>query len=141
MTEISERVRELRKSQGMSQVELGEALGKGRLSITKLEQGQRAVTIEEAYALAQALGVSIIELLGERETQAEEEGVELRFEVTVKLLPQSGGARPARVAEMLATLPEFQRGRQRAKAQDRETEQHLRVSGKDKVPSKRRQKA
>jgi transcriptional regulator with XRE-family HTH domain len=132
MTEISERVRELRKSQGMSQVELGEALGKGRLSITKLEQGQRAVTIEEAYALAQALGVSIIELLGERETQAEEKGVELRFEVTVKLLPsREGQPSPEEIRELIENPPPGEPQKEKVK----------RVFGKDKVPSKRRQKA
>jgi hypothetical protein len=49
--------------------------------------GRRRSSVEEAYALADALGVSITELLGETEETPQEEGVELRFEVTVKLLP------------------------------------------------------
>jgi putative transcriptional regulator len=83
---INSRIKELRKEHGWSQAELAERVGVGRLAISGMEQGDRTISIEEAQALAQVFGVSLLALLGE-EVQAEEEGVELRFEVTVKLLP------------------------------------------------------
>jgi hypothetical protein len=53
-----------------------------------MEQGERTISVEEAQALAQALGVSLMQLPGESQPETEqEEGIELRFEVTVKLLP------------------------------------------------------
>lgn len=77
----------LRRTEGLSQAALGERVGIGRVGITKLEQGHRPITVQEAQALAHALGVSLMYLLGESQPEADEEGVELRFEVTVKLLP------------------------------------------------------
>jgi len=65
--------------------------------------------------------------------------------VTVKLLPsREEKSRIEQIFEnprfaKFANLPEFQRGRERAKAQEKEREQHLRVSGKDaKATSKRK---
>jgi transcriptional regulator with XRE-family HTH domain len=57
--------------------------GTARVGITRLEQGQRSPTVEEAQAIASALGVSLTSLLGEEAAQGEQ-GVELRFEVTVE---------------------------------------------------------
>jgi putative transcriptional regulator len=140
MTNIHERIRELRKAERLSQAELGERVGIGRVGITKLEQGQRPISVEEAYALAQALSVSILELLGEtqvEESHPDEGGLELRFEVTVKLLPsreekQEMSPGLQRVNEQMSEI--IRRG---AEKQGR-----TRVTGKDaKVKSKGRTKA
>jgi transcriptional regulator with XRE-family HTH domain len=149
MTEIAERVRELRKGQGMSQAELGNKLGKGRLAITKLEQGQRSITVEEAQALAQALGVSLMYLLeGEKTQESQEEGVELRFEVIVRLLP-SRGEKPAfdPFLDKIRNDPELQRAYREQQAREAEREREaskrtFRARTARKVPgaSKRRTK-
>jgi putative transcriptional regulator len=110
MENIHERIRELRKAERLSQAELGERVGIGRVGITKLEQGQRPISVEEAYALAQALSVSIIELLGETQPEDEqEERVELRFEVTVKHLPSKDTKTKSRIEQLAETDPELQR--------------------------------
>lgn len=123
------------REQGLTQAELAERVGIGRPAISGMEQGERTISVEEAQALAQALGVSILALLGETE-QPQEEGVELRFEVTVKLLPSREERRESspelqRVSEQMSEI--IRRG---AEKQGR-----TRLTGKDsKVPSKRRTK-
>jgi putative transcriptional regulator len=87
MTKIGKRIRALRKESGWSQAQLGERIGVGRIAISGMEQGDRTISIEEAQALARAFGVPLMRLLGEEPQDVEEEGVELRFEVTAKLLP------------------------------------------------------
>jgi transcriptional regulator with XRE-family HTH domain len=53
------RLRELRKSKGMSQEELGEAAGGMKVSaISRLEAGERTPSWETVLALAAALGVT-----------------------------------------------------------------------------------
>jgi transcriptional regulator with XRE-family HTH domain len=101
------------------------------VGITRLEQGQRSPTVEEAQALAQALGVSLVSLLSETEAE-QDEGLELRFEVTVRLLPsREGQPSPEEIRELIETG-----GRLREPYE----EKVKRVFGKDKrmtMPSKR----
>lgn len=61
---FSERVHELRKKRGLSQKELGEAVGLSHKAISTLEGGSRGTTIEKLIALAQFFNVSTDYLLG-----------------------------------------------------------------------------
>jgi XRE family transcriptional regulator, regulator of sulfur utilization len=131
MTNLGEQVRQIRRAQGLSQAELARRSGTARVGITRLEQGQRSPTVEEAQALAQALGVSLVSLLSETEAE-QDEGLELRFEVTVRLLPsREGQPSPEEIRELIETG-----GRLREPYE----EKVKRVFGKDKrmtMPSKR----
>ena len=69
---IGTNIRNLRREQGLTQAELAERVGLGRPAISAMEQGQRSVAVEEAQALARALGVSLTSLLGEEEAGPDE---------------------------------------------------------------------
>ena len=54
---------ELRKEQGVSQVELARRLGKTQQFISYIEQGQRRIDVVELYAIVRALGGSPEEVI------------------------------------------------------------------------------
>lgn len=64
---FSRRVYELRKQRGLSQKELGAAVGLSHKAISTIESGLRATTIEKLVLLADFFGVSTDYLLGRRE--------------------------------------------------------------------------
>ena len=61
---FSRRVYELRKKSGLSQKELGEAVGLSHKAISIIESGARSTSIEKLIALADFFGVTIDYLLG-----------------------------------------------------------------------------
>lgn len=60
------RLKELRASRDMSQVRLAEVSGTHPDTIVKMEKGQRLPTLELAWRIATALGVSVNDLLPSR---------------------------------------------------------------------------
>ena len=64
---FSQRIYELKKQRGLSQKELGEAVGLSHKSISTIESGSRSTTIEKLVLLADFFGVSTDYLLGRRE--------------------------------------------------------------------------
>jgi len=62
---FGERLASLRKAQGLTQVQLAELLGVSQQAVTAYESGQRRVPISSLPALADTLGVSIEELIGQ----------------------------------------------------------------------------
>lgn len=61
--EIGQRVRALRKEQGMTQVELADALGTHQTSLSQIERGVRGVGVQHVLKLAKALKTSPDKLL------------------------------------------------------------------------------
>ncbi|MDP9181464.1 MAG: helix-turn-helix transcriptional regulator [Actinomycetota bacterium] len=61
---MGEGVRELRLKRGLSQEALADKAGLHRTYIGSVERGERNVSLGNAYALADALGVGIAKLLG-----------------------------------------------------------------------------
>jgi len=61
--EIGQRVRALRKEQGMTQVELADSLGTHQTSLSQIERGIRGVGVQHVLKLAKALKVSPDKLL------------------------------------------------------------------------------
>ena len=61
---FAERVHMLRKQRGMSQKELGEAIGLSHKSINTIESGSRTTTLEKLVILARFFQVSTDYLLG-----------------------------------------------------------------------------
>lgn len=60
---IAKRVSRLREERGAMQATLGDALGVGYSSISRIESGDMQVSAYRALALAQAFGVPVEELL------------------------------------------------------------------------------
>ena len=64
---FSQRIYELRKRRGLSQKELGDAVGLSHKSISTIESGLSSTSIEKLILLADFFGVSTDYLLGRRE--------------------------------------------------------------------------
>ncbi len=60
---FGQRVRELRKEQGYSQEGFGAACGLDRTYIGGIERGERNVALRNIEAIAQALGLTLADLL------------------------------------------------------------------------------
>lgn len=63
MNEIGARIREVRMEKGMTQAQLAERSGLCRSYIMSIEAGQRNPTVKTVTAIAEALGVSVKELV------------------------------------------------------------------------------
>jgi transcriptional regulator with XRE-family HTH domain len=60
---VSERVKEVRTSQRLSQDELASRMGTYRVLVQRTEKGTREVTVRDLFSFAVALGVSPLQLL------------------------------------------------------------------------------
>ena len=60
--EVGARVRALRESQGLSQVELARRAGTGRAALRLIEEGRRDPSLTTVDSLARALGVAVVVL-------------------------------------------------------------------------------
>ncbi len=61
---FGERLAGLRKTQGLTQVQLADALGISQQAVTAYESGQRRVPISSLPLLASTLGVTVEDLIG-----------------------------------------------------------------------------
>ena len=61
---FGERLAQQRKTQGLTQVQLADALGVSQQAVTAYESGQRRVPISTLPLLAQTLGVTVEDLIG-----------------------------------------------------------------------------
>jgi transcriptional regulator with XRE-family HTH domain len=59
---FGERIRALRQDRGLSQERLAEMAGVHRTYLSSLERGERNVSLDNIYAIAEALGVPPAEL-------------------------------------------------------------------------------
>jgi DNA-binding XRE family transcriptional regulator len=60
---VGERIRDARKSIGMTQAELAELVGKSRPTIVNLEQGRQGTTLETLVAVAASLNTTASDLI------------------------------------------------------------------------------
>lgn len=58
-------IKDARKQASLSQAELGKRVGLDQSGISRMERGERPITVEMLKMLAKALGVSPSQLLGE----------------------------------------------------------------------------
>ncbi len=63
MAEISQRIKQLRTSTGISQQKLADMLGVSRPTITQVESGERKVSSDELIKLAEIFNVSVEQLI------------------------------------------------------------------------------
>ena len=61
---ITNRVRELREANAMSQAALGEAIGVTRQTIIAIEQGRYSPSLESAFRIARQFGVGVEDVFG-----------------------------------------------------------------------------
>jgi len=72
--ELGARIARLRKQQDITQVQLAELLGTSQQTITAYEVGRRRVPVSNLSTIANALGVSIEELIGQEPKQTGKRG-------------------------------------------------------------------
>lgn len=76
---IGEKISKLRKEAGLTQAQLAEKIGISRPSLVKIENSQRAISLEEGDAISRVLGISIYSLLDEEGKQSEEKSFAKAF--------------------------------------------------------------
>ncbi|ADL50536.1 helix-turn-helix domain-containing protein [Clostridium cellulovorans] len=82
MNNIGEVISGLRKQKGMTQEELGNMSGLSRVIIAKIENNQRAVSLEEAVNIAKVFAIDVATLYGfidENKEKTEEETFVMAF--------------------------------------------------------------
>jgi transcriptional regulator with XRE-family HTH domain len=102
---IAANLRRLRERGGLSVVALAERSGVARATLTKLEAGRGNPTIDTLYALADALGVALGDVIGETRPAGVEvtragEGTHVHGAVSARLLDRVLGHRLTEVYDI-----------------------------------------
>lgn len=63
---VGERIKELRRAAGLTQVDLADRAGLSQSEVCRMEKGQRSITVDRLSSIARALGVSASSLLDDR---------------------------------------------------------------------------
>lgn len=90
--ELGERIRGLRKAQHITQAELAERLGVTQALIASYESARRSVPLRKLIQLAEILGVSIEEIVGQPELHRQKPGPASKLEqkiMALERLPRS----------------------------------------------------
>ena len=83
--EFSERLKDLRKQAGLTQVEVAEKLGISQPAYASWERGAKKPTPENLVKIAQILNVSVDYLVGNSEEKADElDNIEMLFRMNSK---------------------------------------------------------
>ena len=61
---ITNRVRTLREERGMTQAELGDAIGVTRHTVIAIEQGRYSPSLESAFRISRLFGVGVEDVFG-----------------------------------------------------------------------------
>jgi putative transcriptional regulator len=61
---ITNKVRALREARGMSQAQLGEAIGVTRQTVIAIEQGRYSPSLESAFRISRQFGVGLEDVFG-----------------------------------------------------------------------------
>lgn len=80
-SKIGEKIKKLRKSQGLSQSKLAEYIGVSYQQIQKYESGRSAITIDRLFQIANALNVSIAIFFEENLDRVAEKDEEYKTQV------------------------------------------------------------
>jgi len=101
---IAVSLRTFRQRQGLSTAQLAERSGVARATLTKIEAGLGNPTIDTLYALADALGAALGDLISEPSARVEviraAEGIRVRGAVTARLLDRIHGRTLAELYEV-----------------------------------------
>ena len=86
--EFSERLKDLRKEAGLTQVDVAEKLGISQPAYASWERGVKKPTQDNLVKIAQILSVSVDYLLGNSEEVVELDNIELLFRMNSKGLTE-----------------------------------------------------
>lgn len=98
---LGERITQLRKARGITQVELAQTLGVSQQTIQAYEVGRRRIQVSTLPVVARALSTSLEELFGEQEQARSKRGPAPRWHQQVERLAQLPKAQQRMVMQML----------------------------------------
>jgi len=102
--ELGLRVADLRKQQGITQVQLAEALGVSQQTMQGYEAGRRRIPASALTTLAKALGVSLEALMGEPLTKTAKRGPAPKLAQHMERIRQLPRSQQQFVLKMLDTV-------------------------------------
>jgi transcriptional regulator with XRE-family HTH domain len=100
---LDARIAQLRKQQGITQVQLAETLGLSQQTITAYEAGRRRIQVSTLPLIAQALGVSVEALVAEA-PKPKKRGPALKLQQQLERLQALPKAKQRLVIETLDSL-------------------------------------
>ncbi len=98
------RIAQLRKEQGITQVQLAEQLGVSQQTITAYEVGRRRIQVSALPVIAQALGVAVETLVGETPTATRKRGPAPKLQQQMDRITQLPKARQQFVMQVIESM-------------------------------------
>jgi transcriptional regulator with XRE-family HTH domain len=102
--QLGSRVAALRKEQGLTQVQLAQALELTQQMIASYEIGRRRIPVSLLPQLARALGTSVEELIGDEGTSARKRGPAPKLQQQIERIQQLPKTQQKFVMQMLDTV-------------------------------------
>lgn len=101
---FGERLHDLRQRAGLSQREVAEKLGMSQRAYSHWERHPVALRPEQLWKLAQALGVSLDELIGGTQTAARKRGPKSQLEKQLEAIADLPRAQQQRILDVVQAL-------------------------------------
>jgi len=102
--QLGARIAQLRKEQGITQVQLAEQLGVSQQTITAYEVGRRRIQVSALPVIAQALGVAVETLVGETPTATRKRGPAPKLQQQMDRITQLPKARQQFVMQVIDSM-------------------------------------
>ena len=102
--QLGARIAEIRKAQGITQVQLAETLSVSQQTINAYEVGRRRMPVSALPTIARHLGVSIEELLGDTSAAARKRGPAPKLLQQIERIQQLPRTRQRFVMQMIDTV-------------------------------------
>jgi transcriptional regulator with XRE-family HTH domain len=99
--QLGQRITEARKAQGLTQTQVAEAVGIAQQTLAHYEGGKLRVAVALLAPLAQALGISVEELVGAPTKRAGKRGPTPKLQQQIERLSDLPQAKQRMVMEML----------------------------------------
>ncbi len=103
-TRLGGRIAQLRKEQGITQVQLAETLGVSQQTITAYEVGRRRIQVSALPVIAQALGVAVEALLSDDSKAAAKRGPVPKLQQQMDRITQLPRARQQFVMQVIESV-------------------------------------
>ncbi len=103
-TRLGSRIAQLRKEQGITQVQLADTLGVSQQTITAYEVGRRRIQVSALPVIAQALGVAVEALLGDDSKAAAKRGPVPKLQQQMDRITQLPRARQQFVMQVIESV-------------------------------------
>jgi transcriptional regulator with XRE-family HTH domain len=102
--QLGARIAALRKDQGLTQVQLAEALELTQQMVASYEVGRRRVPVSLLPQIAETLAVSLDELIGKKDVQPAKRGPAPKLQQQIERIQQLPRSKQRFVIEMLDTV-------------------------------------